>query len=174
MSKLAHPRHPPPPLTHSHTQIPPTSSQSHTGYEPPLLRTSSYSGPTARFSLSREPPSVAMSDDLRLRSAHAHAWVALFAVRKAPGESYCDMFRSIEDAYNKVVRVTSPDLDPLPNSNSTRSLSPLPPPSPPRWCCQRSYHKTHRRLSFWLWGVVIVEQAATPNANSSNAAAAST
>lgn len=38
------------------------------------------------------------------------AWMGLFAVRKAPGETYCDMYRRIETARSKIVRVTPPTL----------------------------------------------------------------
>ena len=38
------------------------------------------------------------------------AWMDLFAVRKAVGESYCNMFRRIEAARSKIVRVTPADL----------------------------------------------------------------
>ena len=43
-------------------------------------------------------------------SLRYEAWMALFAVRKSPADSYCDMFHRIEDACNKIVRVTPSDL----------------------------------------------------------------
>ena len=38
-------------------------------------------------------------------SLRYEAWMVLFAVRKTPTESYCDMYRRIENARNKIVRV---------------------------------------------------------------------
>jgi len=38
------------------------------------------------------------------------SWVMLFAVRKQPDESYCDLFRRIDAARNHIVHVTPPDF----------------------------------------------------------------
>ena len=48
-----------------------------------------------------------MVEDASLRY---DAWMDLFAVRKAVGESYCDMFCRIEAARSKIVHVTPADL----------------------------------------------------------------
>jgi hypothetical protein len=43
-------------------------------------------------------------------SLRYEAWMMLFAVRKTPDEPYCDMFRRVEDARNRIVRVTPANL----------------------------------------------------------------
>ena len=42
-------------------------------------------------------------------SRRYEAWMMLFAVRKTPDEKYCDMYRRIEEARNRIVRVTPAD-----------------------------------------------------------------
>jgi hypothetical protein len=49
----------------------------------------------------------------------------LFAVRKKPEETYCDMFRHVEDARNKTVRVTPPSLSTKQQFDETSLFSAL-------------------------------------------------
>ena len=45
---------------------------------------------------------------LQVASPRSESWVLLFAVRKQPDESYCDLFRRIEATGNRIVRATPP------------------------------------------------------------------
>src|SRR5258706_4619787 len=56
----------------------------------------------------------AIKDSHMLQDANLwyEAWMALFTVRKTPTESYCDMYRHIEAAHSKIVRITPPDITP--------------------------------------------------------------